>query len=136
MTRSNASQKISSLKSTASFAFSFGLMIDGQQEHDKTDKPCCMLWGLVWKFECALFRNMQWSVLQRPAKKCVNLTKQDPGRARQKSQARAGRNFSQPRTNTLADLFIWTFFSHSTMTFSLRVTWIRQDFALSYLPSK
>ena len=35
--------------------------------------------------------------IQRPAKKYTNLAKQDPGRARQKSQIRAGRNFSQPR---------------------------------------
>ena len=42
--------------------------------------------------------------VQRPAKKCANLTKQDPGRVRQKSQARAGRHFSQPRTIFLADL--------------------------------
>ena len=42
--------------------------------------------------------------LQRLAKKFANLAKQDPGRARQKSQARAGTNFSQPRTNSLADL--------------------------------
>ena len=48
--------------------------------------------------------NVSKSIVQRPAKKCANLTKQDPGRARQKSQARAGINFSQPRTNFLADL--------------------------------
>ena len=31
-------------------------------------------------------------------KKSANIAKQDPGRARQKSHARAGRTFSQPRT--------------------------------------
>ena len=39
------------------------------------------------------------SLIQRTRKRFVNLAKQDPGRARQKSEARAGRNFSQPRTS-------------------------------------
>ena len=46
------------------------------------------------------FRNR----IQRPAKKCANLAKQDPARAKLKSQARTARNFSRPRTIFLADL--------------------------------
>ena len=45
--------------------------------------------------------NFSWDwkdVLQRPSKKCANIGEQDPGIAWEKSQARAGRNFSQPRT--------------------------------------
>ena len=42
--------------------------------------------------------------VQRPAKRFVNLAKQDPGRARQNSVATARRNFSQLRTSLLADL--------------------------------
>ena len=37
--------------------------------------------------------------IQRARKRFVNLAKQDPGRARQSSQARAVRKFSQPRTS-------------------------------------
>ena len=44
--------------------------------------------------------------IQRPAKRFVNLAKQDPGRARQNSVAAARKNFSQPRTSLLADLCI------------------------------
>ena len=40
--------------------------------------------------------------VQRARKRFVNLSKQNPGRARQK--ARAGRNFSQPRTCHFRDL--------------------------------
>ena len=43
-------------------------------------------------------------VIQRQAKKCANLAKEDPAKARQKSKARAERNFSHPRTNFIADL--------------------------------
>ena len=45
--------------------------------------------------------------LQRPAKMCASsFAKQGIGRVRQKSQARAGRNISQPRTIFLAELCI------------------------------
>ena len=58
-----------------------------------------------------------YSWVQRPAKKCENLAKQDmdPGRARQKSQVRAGRNFSQPRKNFLADLCLHVSLTHEYM---------------------
>ena len=59
-------------------------------------------WELgYWK---SLVENTQVWHIQRSAKKCANLAKQDPGRVRQKSQARSGINFSQTRTNFLADL--------------------------------
>ena len=47
-------------------------------------------------------RNLDLKVqaLQRARKSFVNLAKQDPGRARQKSEARVGRNFSQPAVQT------------------------------------
>ena len=52
--------------------------------------------------------------LQRPAKKCANLAKHDPGRARQESQAWAGRNFCAGWMNTWKEctwfglsLFLW-----------------------------
>ena len=46
-------------------------------------------------------------------KKYANLAKQDPGRAKQSRRARAGTNFSQPRTNLIADLCIILSIFHS-----------------------
>ena len=43
------------------------------------------------------------NLIQRPARKCANLAKLDPCRTRQKSQARAGKNFSPPCTIFLDD---------------------------------
>ena len=65
---------------------------------------------VVWdkfriKFIKPCSRQTEWrQCVQRPTKNCANLAKQDPSRARQKSQARAGTNFSHPRTSILADL--------------------------------
>ena len=49
-------------------------------------------------------RDNKTVTVQRSAKKFVNLAKQDPVRARQNREARAGTNFSQPRTSLSADL--------------------------------
>ena len=46
--------------------------------------------------------------LQGPEWRFADFVKQQPGRARQNSQARAGRNFSQPRTNLYFPLCIWS----------------------------
>ena len=56
--------------------------------------------------------NFSWAwkdVLQRPSKKCANIGEQDPGIAWEKSQARAGRNFSQPRTIYLISRSVYFF---------------------------
>ena len=50
--------------------------------------------------------NPRLSGVQGTRKKYVFFAKQDPGRVRQNSQARAGRNFSQPRTNIFRVLCI------------------------------
>ena len=48
--------------------------------------------------------RLQKVCVQRSAKKYANFAKVDPGKARQRIEARAGTNFSQPRTSFLADL--------------------------------
>ena len=50
-----------------------------------------------------LLPYVHWTI-QSWEKVFANLAKQHPGRARQKSEARAGRNFSQPRTKTFSRL--------------------------------
>ena len=49
------------------------------------------------------FRFRTSSQVQRSRKRFVNLAKQDPGRAKQNSQATAGTNFTKPRTSHLRD---------------------------------
>ena len=49
--------------------------------------------------------SISWyNSVQRARKRFVNLAKQDPGRAKQNSQATAGTNFTKPRTSHLRDL--------------------------------
>ena len=43
-------------------------------------------------------------IVQKGTKRYVNLAKQDPGMARQSSQARPGTKFSQPRTSLFVSL--------------------------------